>query len=309
MGIDVDPETVLKGEYCDAVKSTENTLNIALSQTDFDAMDSILTSYEALPVSKTFHYGSAWGALVEKRDKKTFSTALSFNGPITVEEQPWMELLSTGTFDLDALQHLGVGWCTTPKWKKVVEDAISTKEPTWLHYLFLGVMELESQDIEKAKSCFEKSVTLEPSAHAYRSLAIIKTLQRENGKGLYFKAFELSRDRYLAVEICQYLIEIEEWDSFIEFYKSLDEECKKHERIQIALAHYSLEKKDYSTVEKVLTHEFVYNREGETTLSDLWFELHYAYRENDLGRRLSEDEKKQVQLDSPPPIAIDFRMD
>ena len=308
MGIDVDAETVLKGSYSDAVKSTGNTLNRALSQADFDAMDAILTSYEELPVSRTFHYGSAWGALVEKRDNKTFSTALNFNGPITVEEQPWMELLSTGSFDLDALQHLGVGWCTTPKWKKVIEDAISTVEPTWLHYLFLGVMELESQEIEKAKACFEQSVTLQASAHAYRCLAIIKTLQKENGKELYFKAFDLSRDRYLAVEICQYLIEIEEWGAFIEFYRSLDEGSQQHERIQIALAHYSLEQKDYSTVEHILSHKFVYNRECETTLSDLWFELHYAYRENDLGRPLSEDEKKQVQLDSPPHIDIDFRM-
>ena len=309
MGIDTEPTQSLKGEYQDAVSTTEALLNTNLPQADFDAVDALMTSFENLPVGEVLHHGYAWGTLVEKRDGKKLSDTLLFDAPLGTQEQPWMELLESGCINEKDLDLIGLGWCTSPKWEEVLETAVAQENASWVVYLFLGVIKLENKKIDEAQKLFTTSIDLQASAHAYRCLAIIEIIKGNDAQALYSKAFSASPDTFLAVEISDYLAKNEKWDAFLTFYTQLDPSLSKHERIQLNYAQYAILQKDYATAEKILTMEFCYNRECETTLTDLWLTLRCADREKELGRSLSTEEKQQVKIDCPPPLSIDFIMD
>jgi hypothetical protein len=79
-----------------------------------------------------------------------------------------------------------------------------------------------------------------------------------------------------------------------------------HDRIQILSARIALERGDYPTVEQLMQHEYAVVREGETELTDIWFELHYR-RNTAAGTTLSDAAKAELRRLNPPPVHIDFR--
>ena len=85
-------------------------------------------------------------------------------------------------------------------------------------------------------------------------------------------------------------------------------DIKSHERIQLKLAELAFDKDDFETVEKVLQLNFCTIREGETTLSDMWYGLRFKEESKKLGRELTEDEKQQYVVANDPPKSLDFRM-
>lgn len=69
-----------------------------------------------------------------------------------------------------------------------------------------------------------------------------------------------------------------------------------------------LAKGDYPAVRSVLHHEFCTVREGELSLSELWFDSWIMEAEKREGRQLTDDEKGTIRKKNPPPLSIDFRM-
>jgi hypothetical protein len=61
-------------------------------------------------------------------------------------------------------------------------------------------------------------------------------------------------------------------------------------------------------VRTILNREFCTIREGEISLTDLWFTLHIKEAEARKGSSLTEEERTNVIIQNPPPYAIDFRM-
>lgn len=69
-----------------------------------------------------------------------------------------------------------------------------------------------------------------------------------------------------------------------------------------------LAKGDYPAGRSVLHHEFCTVREGELSLSELWFDSWIMEAEKREGRQLTDAEKGAIREKNPPPLAIDFRM-
>ena len=62
------------------------------------------------------------------------------------------------------------------------------------------------------------------------------------------------------------------------------------------------------TVRRLLQREFCTIREGEVSLTDLWFLSHEKEAEQRRGRPLTNEERQEVRRQFPPPREIDFRM-
>jgi hypothetical protein len=92
------------------------------------------------------------------------------------------------------------------------------------------------------------------------------------------------------------------------FVKSLPVAIANHERIQLQSAQVALEQGDYAVVRRLLQREFCTIREGELSLSDLWFTAYIKEEEQRKGRELTDAEKKRLTQQFPPPREIDFRM-
>jgi hypothetical protein len=111
----------------------------------------------------------------------------------------------------------------------------------------------------------------------------------------------------LIIEISEHFIEMKEWDTFKSIYDQQSSAHQSHERLNICLAQYHMHHQQVDEVLSILKREFVSIREGEATLTDLWFNCCYLQHQSD-SELLTETEKRQIRIDNPPPRNIDFRM-
>jgi tetratricopeptide (TPR) repeat protein len=273
--------------------------------------DAFLSAQAAVPVQTVLARGSGWGMLHEKRTGKRISSGLAFETGLSEEERPWGELLTLGTFSKKSLSQAPRSFNVSPGWTAVVRDSMRTKGATPLHHLHLGVAQLEAGWFEEARKSFEASLALEAHAPAYRNLALL----RERGGDIvaaendYKNAWLLcGEDRNLAVEICDFYVRNKRNSAFEAFVKALPPVSATHERIQLMKAQLALERGDYPSVRQMLQREFCTIREGELSLSEMWFATYFREAEKRSGRVLTEAEKQEIMQATPPPKQIDFRM-
>ena len=69
-----------------------------------------------------------------------------------------------------------------------------------------------------------------------------------------------------------------------------------------------MERGEYAAVRRLLQREYCTIREGELSLSELWFASYIKEAEGRAGRELTPAEKEKLMQEFPPPPQIDFRM-
>lgn len=273
-------------------------------------MDAFLSAQADAPVKSVLHRGAAWGGLHEKRTGRTLSPGLAFECEPGDEERPWAELLSTGTFSADSLAKPPRSFNISPGWTAKLDESARAHNATWLHHLHLGVARMEAGAFAEARKRFEASLALKDNAPAHRNLAL---LHERDGKldaaqQAYERAWPLcGNDANVAVEFGDFLVRHKRHVVFDAFALSLPKKIADHERIQLLTAQVALERGDYRAVRKLLRREFCTIREGELSLTELWFASHIREAESRKGW-LTETEKNEVMRKSPPPRQIDFRM-
>ncbi|MGB9596920.1 MAG: DUF5107 domain-containing protein [Candidatus Poribacteria bacterium] len=263
--------------------------------------------------------GSGWGALErlrrEKSGEKPFcSNALIFNDDsITDDQKSWLELLNQGSMSYKSPLETPGAWMVQSEWRYMLQNSVNEgKGNHWLSWLHLGVMFYHDKDYEKARGAWEKSLSLEPSPWAYRNLAFL--LKRENkikeSADLLLKACSMTPNiASLALECCQALLDADMPKKMLEFMDSLPNEIRQVGRMRILEARARLKLNDLKRVEDILLSRPIVPdiREGEISLSNLWFEMHekrISYEEN---IPIDDELRKRVRKDFPPPSWLDFR--
>ncbi len=182
---------------------------------------------------------------------------------------------------------------------------------TWLHHLYLGVAETEKGDFQEAREHFNASLALEPNASARRCLALLDEHSGDlaAAERQYLRAWKLGgNDRNLAIEIGEYLMRHKFYAAFDVFAESLPATIADSERIVLLKARLALERSEFTTVRRLLQREYATIREGEVSLSNLWFASYIGEAECRAGRKLTPAEKAMLMEEFPPPQQIDFRM-
>jgi hypothetical protein len=308
--LELDAETAHLPDYQQACQMVENIIKDTVSDETLEQKNRWLRKQADMPVSEMLQQGSAWGMLHEKIIGEQISPGLTFETIPTVESL-WAELLESGTFSKRTLDQLPTSWAISDRWYSVLEESVAKHGTTWLHELLLGVVELDRENNREARRHFETSQRLHANYMAERHLAI---LYRKEGdiaaaKALYFDAWKLSENIIpLAVEICQFLQKARLLPDLKAFLASLPEDVKQHERIQLSLGEVALADHQFKILRDILKREFCTVREGEISLTDLWFTLHSKEAEVHKGRPLTEEEHAKVMAQNPPPCHIDFRM-
>lgn len=197
-------------------------------------------------------------------------------------------------------------------WRALLEQSIESGDGrNWLALLHLGVMQMEAGDTEGAEAAWQESASLRPNAWALRNLAVIR-----RRAGRYGDALDLMRSALrtgppvpaLAIELGRTLMRAGRFDEAREFIRSLPEDVRQHERIQLQAARAALETGHLEELEGVFEREYTTIREGEVVLTEMWFDWHEKRLARELGRQVDAAIRKRVRQDFPPPRAIDFRM-
>lgn len=307
----LDAKAAHDADYAAACGAAERAIGCDVPAAALREMDAFLAAQADAPLRVVLARGSAWGLLHEQRTGKRLSPGLAFETSLGEEERPWSELLTLGTFSAQTLAERPRSYAVSAGWVSVLRESVKAKGATALHHLHLGVAQLEAGEFGEARKAFEASVALQPNAAAYRNLALL--LERggdlDAAQGAYSRAWRLcGGDRSLAVELGGFLLRHKREAAFDTFVKLAPPAVAAHERIQLMRAQVALSRGDYPDVRELLQREYSTIREGELSLSELWFASFIQEAEKRKGGALTEAEKQGVMEAHPPPRMIDFRM-
>jgi len=299
-------------DYSAACRAAGKVVDQRVPGSALGEMDALLTAQATAPVQTLLHRGAGWGWLHEKRTGRRISPGLTFEARSGDEERPWTELLSAaGTFSKETLNKPPCSFNVSAGWMEALEESARAHGPTWLHHFHLGAAQLERGDFAKAREHFKSSLALKDSAPAQRCLALL--CQRDGdldaARTAYGRAWSLCGcDRNLAVEMGEFFFRHKQRAALDAFVRSLPAPIAADERIALLKAQIALGRGEYAAVRQLLQREYCTIREGELSLSELWFASYVKEAEGRAGRELTPAEKAKVMQEFPPPPQIDFRM-
>lgn len=333
---------VLFGEYKGAVKALDKTIDSELSKEQIEALNEKYKVYANLPVkeSNLVHKASGFGALeslrmAKDKDGEVPTSMLFPLDTIGEAEKPWLNLLETGEIlDVDASAR-PISYMTSERWGKRILEA-TKKAPNYNAYLHLGVStyeyqptdvilnqaysdEAEEKQVKEAESAWLKSLEYKENIWAFRNLAYLE-IKRENfdkAEEYFDKALKLDAikdDFAMYGEIITLLSKHQKnyqkaWD----VYSSMPKKWKKVDRITIAISTSAVQLNKLDFLEEFFNMPHFDVREGEASLTDVWFEYCARKRAKELGITDLTEEKLEELIDeawdiTPPPYEIDFRM-
>ena len=327
-----------KTELFDANRYADGKINEILNMEQLNAIDSRCRTLalEKVQPEQLVHNGSGFGALEILRMQQENDGVIPENlcfpaSTLGPEQYPWVTLLQTGVLPELSPESVPLSWMTGPKWYPLIEE--STKRPEgrhWFSLLNLGVALYELTDTtkiateaakwehraacnEKAIQAWEESAALRPSVWAYRNLAVAEQ-DKGNTAGAesyYEKVMEIGfLDFALAVEYLKLLNSLEKYEKTWQIYQSLPAQMQQKDRLMIVASKAALELGELAFLEDFFRCSHSDIREGENSLTDMWFTysaLRLA-RERGLEDPDLEALKEEAEELCPPPREIDFRM-
>ena len=318
--LQADPGKVHASDWATAWQEAEAKLHTRLTPAQLAALEQSCRERADQTPEEIMVRGAGWGALEVRRraaqpELMPVPAGLAFPADgLSGEQGKWLALLERGALPAQNPLDLPGEWMVQAEWEALLEDSLAAGERSWNALLHLGVMRMERFDSAGAEAAWLESIQLQPSAWAYRNLAVLALRRKENQRAreYYELAWGLAvrsaaPPAGLATEYLAMLQETGQASRGMEVYLALPAEVQRAERVQILRGQFALALGDLDAVEAVLAIEYGGVREGETVLSDLWFELQARRAAAQTGRSLDEDLRREVRKTCPPPSRIDFR--
>jgi hypothetical protein len=333
--IEADPLKVHGADWPAAWGTVEAALKEKLSPAQLAELEAGCRARADQPGGEMLQSGSGWGALELRRraaqpDLAPVPAAFAFpTESLSTEQRKWLALLERGVLPEQDPATLPGEWMVQPEWHAMLEKSVAGVGRNWLALLHLGVMRLEAAVIAEnetaaaaaaeaaaasAVAAWEESIRLKPSVWAYRNLAILRLRQKDEAGAIacYEQAWKLAVagaviPSAVAVEYLQILVAAREFAKGMQVYESLPPQARDADRVQILRGQIALELGDLQAVEQVLQREYAVIREGETMLTDLWFEVQARRQAAETGQPLSQELCQRVRAELRPPARIDYR--
>ncbi len=293
-------------------------LEARLPAAELDRLDAEFAKITLTPPEEILMKGLGWGALEQQRaflqaESSSIPSELPYSEiDLGSDQQQWLDLLEKGALPEIAPDQDPGEYMIQPEWRKLLEASIMIGTGDhWLSWLHLGVMRMEAGDEEGARAAWDRSIRKTPNGWAYRNLAVLALREKKPEIALanYNKAWEIGpKITPLALEILPVIKDLGKYDKLRSFLESLPDQTRTHERIQLEFAHQALRDGELDKLEKLLDNDYYSIREGETTLTDLWFGMHEQRVAKAEGVEITDAFKARIRHDFPPPSKIDFRM-
>ena len=342
-GVSLDTEKLYDPDYDAAVAYFDGNINARISKEDIEAIDKKLAVLANLPVKEEniVHNGTGFAALEIMRMKKdgdgTPPQSMLFpEKNIGKEEEPWLTLLNEGYIPEISTSALPISYMVSNKWLDRIYNSLKTeKGNNWTAYLHMGVFaydyvdtsdyiakvydeNVEKKCVESARDFWLKSIEIKPSIAAYRNLAYLENLEKnyELAEQYYDTAIKMNGaydDFALASEYLLFLAAREKFEKLWNLFESLPENCKAVDRIKITAARAAVKLQNTEYLERFFAEEHHDIREGEVSLTNIWFEfcaLKMAAERgiSELTPKILDDLIDEAWDIYPPDKSIDFRM-
>ncbi len=341
-GVKLDPEKLF-GDYDAAVDAFGEKLDGLISKNDIEALDARLARLADIPVTEEaiMHHGAGFGALEIMRAELDGDAKLPKNlcfpkSDIGTAEKKWEHLLANGTLPEEDVKAVPTSYMVSPKWLPHLEKALARPDgKTWNALLHYGVARYEyhntevtinasfsdeedAKNLAAARDAWLESVRLAPNVWAYRNLAVLEEQRGDNeaAEAYYDAAIALPaafEDFALASEYLRFLLRNKSYEKLWSIYERLPENCKAVDRVKISAAHAAVKLRHLAYLEAFFAEEHHDIREGEASLTDIWFEYCALKLAAERGIRELDSATLDALIDEawelcPPDKAIDFRM-
>ena len=245
--------------------------------------------------------GSGWAALEIEAGALPASALLPFGAP-AVEQQPWRELLATGTLPVSDPPAAPV---TGDRWRELLE----ANAQDWHALYHLGLLRLADGERAAARDAWTRSLEQRATPWALRALAFLAETETgsetatasetaaggeaeasDEAASLLVRAHALRPDlRELTIEALDALLRADRPAEALRIIEALAGVDRAHGRIRLAEAKAAQVTGDHDRVRKLLADGIQVDnmREGELSLDALWLAVHPG---------------------QPVPPAYDFRM-
>ncbi len=281
----------------------------------FDKLDSVAPSTSGERVFDGKGWGAVENALRAKLGKAPICKEIAFPKVVNEETGDWYFLIEKGYLPYQKPDVAPKSYVVGEDWENLLKQSLETQEGKhWYAYDELGVALYAKGDLVGAKAAWEKSVESEANLWAERNLgmlAINEEKDAESGLKHLQAAYDLGGKNWLCFlrEYAGKLVALGEDKKWIEIYESLSKELQADGRLQVFLAFACLHVGELERAKGILTPTFVLNdvKEGELSLSKLWFDLYAAFLVRDEGYS-AEEANKLVRERYPLPYDLDFRM-
>jgi hypothetical protein len=270
-------------------------------------------SYTPVDPANILHTGSGWGALETARRAKAGETvpeSVFFpESTIAVEQLPWLKLLEKGSFPADP-GSLPVSYMIDTVWAPLLKKAAAKEGPQSAAAVCLGVLYWENREFKKAIDLWQKAGN---NPLAVRNLAYAASWNDDTAAALSSmeQAFDLEKgklDQAFAEEYLKLLISAKDYKKAWKVYTSLPPEPAKSERIRIYAGLAAVEIGEYAYLDELFKIELSIIREGETSLTDIWFKAEAQKLAKTKKVPYSIEILEEVKKTRVPPANIDFRM-
>ena len=256
-------------------------------------------------------YGDGWAALENLRRQKSGDPVLSPHldfGFASEEQESWKQLLENGCFPEYAPDEVQLSWMDQPEWTQMLEKAVVGGDKfNWAAYLHLGAIYLNGGESDSARFALETSMELQPSCWAMYMLSkITESVGDLSEAGIMaMRAAKMKKDDVsLAKEAMKMLFQAKLYSQMLAFEKFMPSSVSSHNRIKMLKAFALLHTGDIKGAEELLNADggivIADIREGETTTSELWFQIEEA--------KAVKEGRSFDRAEAVPPVIFDFRM-
>ena len=343
-GVKLDKERLHDENYDAAVAYFDEKIAERMSAKGIEEAHEKLAALADIPVREKdlVHFGAGFGAvellrMEKEKDGKAPTNLLFPRECIGEAEGIWLTLLEKGKLEAPDVKALPVSYMTTKPWLRLLRDSVEREEgrnwfslyqfdtaayeysntETLINAAYLDE-EANQKQTECAREAFLASIAAAPNMWAYRNLAV---LEKDAGntalaEEYYDKALAMegaTDDFGIASEYLRFLNMEKNYEKIWRIYETLPAHCKAVDRIKITVAGaaVALDKLDY--LEKFFAEKHYSIAEGETSLSNVWFEFMARKMMKERGITEISDEAWENLLDEawekyPPAYEIDFRM-
>ncbi|MBN1872802.1 MAG: DUF5107 domain-containing protein [Anaerolineae bacterium] len=318
--METDPAAVHNQDWSLARQVVADRLEQLIPREALDAEFARSAAFADRPPETILQHGSGWGTLERLRreiagEPPFCSTALDFDTASLGEAQtPWLALLNDGV--LPALDpHIEPrAFIVQKEWRTLLERAISVEENgNWLAWLYLGVMRYQDGERDGARQAWERSQAQTATPWAARNLALLAWEEQrfDDATVLYTAALRLRPDLpQLAIECGRMLLEMERPREWLNLLAELPEGSRTLGRVRLLEGQAALAVGDFARVASLFSESLTIEdlREGERSLSHLWFAYHEQRLSVAENVPIDEGLRARVRREFPVPEAIDFRM-
>ncbi len=218
-------------------------------------------------------------------------------------EKSWLTLARKGVLPCPEALSEPESYQISAEWEEALRKAVLRGSDHWYAHYQLGVTAHRRGDTETAEKEYALSLERAENPWALRCLAL---LRGKEAPDLLLRAARMKPIRPLAVEAMEALLASGCFRELCSFHDTLDEHLKRDGRVTALYAAALLRSGNIDEAERVLRGPIVLTdvREGNTLLTDLWFEAAAVRRSGKADEESIAWAKEHVR----PPKHLDFRM-